>query len=307
MKKLVVGLTIAVLAASVLATNMWLDLRAERSRARELATQVSAAEARQLVRAVAEPTPAAAAVAKASPPAVPPAPAAAPAARQPDKPKADSPLSGILEAMTTPEGKDAMRGMMRTMMAQLYPDIEKELGLTAQEKQQLFDLLADEGQGTTDLILGAQDPREMQRRMVEAELAQEAKVSALLGSKYPKWEEYQSTSQARLQVDQLRRSLAVAGNPLSDPQSQQLVAAFAVEQRRAAQKEREWSRSPAAINSPNMMQETVQHAVDVQSRLLEVAAPILDAEQLDRFKRQVEMQTAVLRNTMSLLPGANTP
>jgi hypothetical protein len=320
MKKLVIVLGVAVLATGAVATNFWLGLRAEHRKAGEIATLLSAAESKQGAQAAATqsavPAEPQVAVATAQPSAAPVPVEAVPASQQSAKGTADSPMKGMLEAMASPQGQDSMRAMMRGMMAQMYPDIEQELGLTRQEKDKLLDLLASEGTDAASLesaglmFGGAQDAaatREAQRKMVEAEKAQEAKVSALLGSKYPKWEEYQSTAQARVAVDQLRSALAASGNPLSEVQSKALVTAFAGEQRRSDKETREWSRSSAAINSPNMMQEMMQRQVQTQTRLVDVAAPILESAQLDRFKRQVEQQAAMLNATMGMMTGGGKP
>jgi hypothetical protein len=315
MKKVAGVLAVAVVVAGVAAVHFWQELGAERKKAGELATREAALKAAPPVPfAVPLPlAPVAPAVVAGSP-----QPVAASAAfttppvnKQPAKGAARSPMQGILDSMATPEGQDAMRTMMRGMMEQAYPDIEQELGLNAQEKQKLFDLLSDVEADSADLALNVpKDPaarREVQRKMVEAERKQEAKLSALLGSKYPKWEEYQSTSQARQQVEQLRRTLSATGNPLSEAQSGQLVTAFAAEQKRTDKETRDWSRSPAAINSPDMMQETVQRAADAQNRLVDVAAPVLTLAQLERYKQQVAQQAAILRATMSMMGAGDQP
>jgi hypothetical protein len=315
MKKLVLVLTIAVLATGVVATKLWLDLRSEHGKAVEIQARLTAAQSKQLEQAAVPqslgPAVPVIAVTAPQPAAAPAVVAAAPAAQPTATAPANTAMQGMLEAMATPEGQDATRAMMRGMMAQMYPDVAQELGLSEQEKEKLFDLLATEGLDSAGLMVGgAQDAaatREMQRRMVEAERAHEAKVSALLGSKYPNWEEYQGAAAARQQVDQLRRTLGASGNPLSEVQSKALATAFAAEGIRADKANREWSRSSAAINSPNMMQETIQRAVDTQNRFVDVAAPILDTVQLDRYRRQVEQQTTMLRATMGMMTGGGAP
>jgi hypothetical protein len=314
MKKVIGALGVAVIVAVLATLHFWQELGEERRQATELAAHETAMiSAPPPVAAAPELPVPAAPIAVTSPP---PVAAAASIAVPPASPQggaqaADSPMKGILEAMATPEGMDATRAMMRGMMAQMYPDIDQELGLAAQEKQKLFDLLADPGQDSAALMMGVpKDPaarQEMQRKMVESERAQEAKISALLGSKYPQWEDYQSTAQARQQVDQLRRTLSASENPLSEAQSTQLVAAFASAQRRTDKETREWSTSSAAINSANLMQETVQRAVASQERLVEAATPILDNAQMQRYKRQVDQQVTVLRATMSMLGAGEQP
>jgi hypothetical protein len=314
MNKITGPLAVAVVLAGTAAIHFWTQLEAKRLEAAELAVRETALKSALSLQADALklPEPATSVVMPSAQPAAAQAPIAAPPATQPAASSAASPpLKGLMEAMATPEGMDATRSMMRAMMAQMYPDVEQELGLTPAEKQKLFDLLSDPGQDPMAFMAsGAQDAaarEEMQRKMVESARAQEAKLSALLGSKYPKWQDYQSTAQARQQVDQLRRTLSGGGTPLSEVQTNQLVTAFAAEQKRADKETRDWSMSVAAINSPDMMQETVKRTIESQSRLVGVAAPILDTAQLDRFKRQVEQQTTMLRATMSMMGVGGQP
>lgn len=315
MKKLVFMLTIAVVAIGAVATNQWLDLRAEREKAAEIATRLTAAESMRPAQAAATQVPEnvmppAAAVTNPPPVATPVVIAPAPANQQSAARAPESPMKGMLEAMSTPEAQDAMRAMMRREMTRMHPDIEQELGITAQEKQKLFDLLSNQDQDITSMMLAMQDPsaaRDMQRKMVEAERAQEAKVSTLLGSKYPKWVEYQSTIDARQEVDQLRRTLSASETPLSEDQSRQLVAAFAAEKRRTRKEDRDWTNSAAALNSPDFMQEGLQREAESQNRLVDAASPILNPAQRDRYKRQVEQEAAMMRVGMEMMTGGGKP
>ncbi len=305
MKKVVGVLAAAVILAGIGAMHLWRELRTERREASELATRESTLKSAQQARVVTH---------LPSQPVAPPAPAATaePAARQPPATAtANPPLKAMLEAAASAEGQDATRAIMRGMMAQMYPDIEQELNLTPQEKEKFFDLLAKQGVSSADLMLGGgQDPaatRELQRKLVESRRTQEAELATLLGSKYPKWEEYQSTAAARQQVDQLRRTLSASGNPLSEAQSTQLISAFAAEQKRSDKETRDWSTSSAAVNSPNLLQEEMQRMSETRNRLVDVAAPLLNSSQLDLYRRQVEQQAAMLRATMGLMGGGARP
>jgi hypothetical protein len=312
MRKVVGLLAAAVILTGIATIHLSQKLSAERKEADELATREMALKLAPppLAAVQSSPEPAAPAVAVSPQLVAVPAITAMPTIQQPAAGAANPPVKGMLEALASPEGQDAARAMMRVAMAQLYPDIEQELGITAQEKQRLFDLLADDGGDSASLMMGAKDPaarREMQRRLVESARARDAKVSSLLGSKYPKWEEYQSTTQARQQVDQLRRTLSVSDTPMSEAQSSQLVIVFATELKRANGETREWSTSSAAIDSPDMMRETLQRAVDIPSRLVDVAAPVLTIAQMERYKRLMEQQVTVLRRTMSMMGVGGQP
>jgi hypothetical protein len=219
-------------------------------------------------------------------------------------------MAGMLEAMQSPQGRELTRNMMRSVMSQMYPDIATELDLTAEETGRLFDLLVKQQEelsaDSMGLLTGGGNPaamQDIQRRIVEKERAHEQELSAMLGSKYAKWEQYQSTAAARQQVSQLRTTLAASGNPLSEAQEKSLVAAFAREQGRIEREEREWMRSSAALSSPNMLQESVKRQVDGMRRQVELAAPILDASQLSQFRRQVDQQASMVGAMLGMMGG----
>lgn len=217
-------------------------------------------------------------------------------------------MAEVLDALQSPGNADFTRTMLRSVMSQMYPDLAAELGLTDEEARKLLDLVVEQQLDLTSesvaMMTAGTDPAAMQatqRKMVEKQEAHERELSALLGSKYPKWEEYQGTAAARQQVAQLRGTLAAGGNPLSEAQEKSLVAAFAKEQSRVAREQREWMASSAALSSSNVMQDSLNQALEGQRRLLDVAAPILDATQLAQFRRQVDQQASMLGAVMGMM------
>lgn len=317
MRGVVIGLGIATVAVVTLVVRLWPEVDRQRDANDELLARVAALESAQE------------AVAPAGEPvrdAVSEAPAAAPAAAEtraaaalekssPSAANAARPaMAGVLEAMQSPQGQDFTRTMMRSLASQMYPDLAAELDLTDEEAEKLIDLLVKQqvdlsAESMAMMTGGAGDPAAMQaaqRKLVEKQEAQERELTAMLGSKYPKWEEYQGTAAARQQVVQLRGVLAGAGNPLSEAQEKSLVAAFAKEQSRIAREQREWMASPAALASSNMMQESLKQAVEGQRRLLDIAAPILDAAQLAQFRRQVDQQASMMNAMMGVMSGQGT-
>lgn len=311
---LVTGLGIATVAVATLAIKLWPELGRQREANAELVARVEALEAATVV-------PVAPAVTPTEPPATAPAvqvAAVQPAPRPTAQPatNAQNPMAQMLEAMQGPQGQNLMSSMMRSMMSQMYPDVGTELDMTAEQVDQLFNLLAkQQGELSADsmalLTGGANDPaaaQAAQRRLTEKQRAHEQEVAAMLGGKNAKWKEYQSTAAARLQVTELRGKLATSGHPLSEAQEKSLVTAFARETAGAEQEMNAFMESPAAASSPNMMREAMKQALDSQRKLVDVAAPILDANQLREFKRQVEQQASMLDSMMGMTGGqADTP
>lgn len=216
-----------------------------------------------------------------------------------------------MDALATPERQEAERAMQRAQMARTYPDIEQALGISAQEKRRLFDLMSDSGEAAVSLMAGsALDPAqrlEAQRKVVEVERARQMAVSTLLGSRYATWEEYQSQTQARRQVDQLREMLSASDAPLTQFQSQQLIPVIAAERKRANQESRDWNASSAASSSPNMLRESLQRQMDSLSRQVDVVAPVLSAAQLDIYRQQTNRQVTMLRASMGMMVEGDKP
>lgn len=312
MRGVVIGLGIATVAVVTLVVRLWPEVDRQREANADLLARVTALERTQGVAPAAEPVQDAVSDALAATTGAAAAPAAAiqekrsPAAGDAARP----PIAGVLEAMQGPEGQDFARTMMRSVMTQLYPDLAAELDLTDEEAAKLLDLVAEQqaelSAESMAMMTGAGDPASMQaaqRKLVEKQEAHERELTAMLGGKYAKWEEYQVTAAARLQVTQLRTTLAAGGNPLSEAQEKSLVTAFATEQARTAREQREWMASPAALDSPNIMQESLKQALDGQRRMLDVAAPILDATQLAQFRRQVDQQASMMGAMMGMMGG----
>lgn len=320
LRGLVIALGIATVAVVTLAVRLWPEVGRQREANAALLARVTALESAQVAGA-------AAAVPQSDAGALPPLATATPGVATPattsarasagqdqTSPAAQAarpPMADVLEAMQGPGGQDFTRTMLRSAMTQMYPDLAAELGLTDEEAGKLLDLMVKQqldltAESVAMITGGTDDPANMQatqRKLVEKQEAHERELAALLGGKYAKWEEYQGTAAARQQVAQLRGTLAAGGNPLSDAQEKSLVAAFAKEQSRVTREQREWMASSAALDSSNIMQESLKQALEGQRRLLDVAAPILDATQLAQFRRQVDQQASMLGAMMGMMGG----
>lgn len=313
MKKLVVVLGAGVLVAGIVAGGLWQNLRAQRAHNRELAAEAARVEPAPAVQ-VAQPLPEAPEVPEAPAPAAAPVVAkaepAAPPAAPPAKAEPAANANPLAAMFDNPQGQEMVRTMMRTVMARMYPDLAEAMDFTPEEASRFLDLLAEQqgSLGTESIAMlggGMGDPaamQETQRKLLAQQEANEAKLAAMLGSKYPRWEEYQSTAAARQQVNQISASLNAAGHPLSEAQSKALVAALATETAQAQRDEREWSRT-GALQSKNMVAESVQRAGEAQMRMVDAAAPHLNAEQLALYRREVEQQVKMLGAVMGLLGG----
>lgn len=308
MKKLAVALGVVFFATSLFAVHLWRELRAQHEQNGQLVTRVGALETAQLAQISApvsrEPVAQPPIVAGGQPVVALPAAAAPPAAReQSARGQPGSLLGEVQQTLNTPEGREFMRTIMRMNLDNEFPDLARELGLTADEAEKLLDLIArqrvDLGvQGAS--MLGGRDPaarEQAARARAEKEQANEAELAAMLGGKYQALKDYQRTAAerqrenaARQRADQLRNAVSVGSTPLSDAQFQALNTALAAEQRRI-------DRESGGLS----MQQQVQRLPEANRRLAEVAAGHLTPEQLAGYRRYQEQQTGMASMVISAM------
>lgn len=217
-----------------------------------------------------------------------------------------SPLWAVREQMlNTPEGREFARSMLRMGMDRQYPDVGKELGLSPEQVDRVFDLLAERAMDVAPDLLDARsgpdaaNREEMGRLLHEKEQAHEAELSALLGERYPQWKEYersagqrQQDEWARREREQLRAAMSPPGNALNDAQFQSLHAALEAERRRINQESRGYS-----------VQQEAQHMPEAHRRLIEVASGYLNAQQLEGYRRHLQ-QEADMASMMATMERA---
>jgi hypothetical protein len=220
---------------------------------------------------------------------------------------AASVVAALRQSLDTPQGQEYTRAMMRVNLKQRYPDLAKELGITDEEAAKFLDLLVKEGTQLASTALAMQTSggdraarEEMARQMAEKEQAFEAEAAAMLGGNYSKWKEYEraaATRQregfARQQTEQLRNAVSTESDPLSDTQFNSMQAALTAEQRRI---DRE---------SPGLsMQQQVQRLPETNRRLVDVASGYLNATQLERYRRHLEQQQAMVSTMITAMDAA---
>jgi len=124
-----------------------------------------------------------------------------------------------------PEYREAMQAQQRMNVARSNPTVGRDLNLTTEQLDRLYDTLADHAmrsiENTQPFMWGEQqDPAQVQefhRKVMEQQVAQQAELKSVLGeTKYREWQEYQAMSGVRFEADRLRSSLASAGVPLDE-------------------------------------------------------------------------------------------
>jgi hypothetical protein len=310
MKKLAMALAAAIFVGGIVALNMWRELRTEREQYAALQARVADLEAAQkpapapAAPATMAPNPAAS-VADATQPAAPTTPASRAAEGQAEILR--NSMAGVGAMMASPEMQERVSNQLRAELEREFPDLAKELNLTPAEAQKFFDLLAKQAGSAMGDALGmmsggdSASRQALEVRIVEQQEASDAAISALLGSKYPKWEEYQGTVAARQQVTQLRAMLGSGDNALDEAHAKPLIAALGAETARINQGMRDATK--AARGSQSVLEAQLQYSTAQNERLITAATPHLTGPQLDGFKRMLAQQEKLTRMMLGTMTG----
>jgi hypothetical protein len=304
------------LITGIVSVNLWRELRTERQANKELRTQFNAARLPSSAPAIAAPV-----AANVAPTAVATAAVEAPVCRSDSPPKAtqtaatnalQNSLNMQNELMKDPEYRKLRLAQTRLSIERTYSGLAEELGLSDKEADKLFDLLAEHQVATSAEIQlltagGNQDQAAMEeraRRQQALRREQDEALRAMLGGKYPQYQDYQQTLPARQRVTSMGTQLAQAGLPLSAAQTKSLTTAMVAEQQRQMQEARTVSRTPVNPADPDarakLLEEQLKRTEDNNRRLVEAAAPHMSASQLAAYRNQMEQQAAMSRITMKM-------
>jgi hypothetical protein len=229
------------------------------------------------------------------------------------------------QLMQDPDYREAVRVQHRSNIARQYPGLSQELGLTAEQTEQLFDLLVDQQLRNNeqaeviwdtegaDPATAQQRQQKMQQQWAEIQQKNEAELAAQLGpGKAQAWKEYQSTLVARHQAEQLRTTLSGRGVPLSEDASRAIVKAYAEAQKAEMQEYANMAKTNVAAGkqgavtmlshsapTAEMYERQIENAKKRNERVLEALTPFLTYEQREALQKEQEaelkMQEAQMR------------
>jgi hypothetical protein len=223
-----------------------------------------------------------------------------------------------------PEYREAMHAQQRMNVARSNPTVGRDLNLTAEQVDRLYDTLADHAmrsiENTQPFMWGEQqDPAQVQefhRKVMEQQAAQQAELKSVLGeAKYREWQEYQGMSGVRFEADRLRSSLASAGVPLDENLTKPLQKALHNQQIKmmqqvaatasAASPGGRWTAATSGFvghsntDSLKMQEDALEMMAAHQKRRREALVDLLTPEQLkvieDEHNSELQMQRAQLR------------
>jgi len=200
-----------------------------------------------------------------------------------------------------PAYREAKLAVSRATLKQRNPLLALELGISEEQADKIFDLMA-EGQLRQDsqqLELRASGNMDaaaiegMNRQQVAQQQKDQNTLAAMLGpEKYRQLEEIQQTNTARVRMVNIKTLLAQSGQPLSTDQALSMTRVMASAQQRE-------EREMAQLRSSGQWNQVpeVERAAEGDRRILESAAGILTAQQLEAVRAQFEKRQEMERAT----------
>jgi hypothetical protein len=228
--------------------------------------------------------------------------------------------------MSDPEYRDALRVQQRMSFVRSHPDLAHELGLTAEQTDQLFSLMADHAIRNMDnsQALMSFDPtadpsiaEKAHRKAMEQQKAHEAQIAQLLGpQKFKAYQEYQSTLHIRYQATELSQLLASNGAPLDRELTKPLIKVLAQEHQRMAQEQQKAIEAAARSGvTGNALvgrlspydDANFDRTAEYQRRTREALATILTPEQLEIYAKDQDANMHVQRAQMRVMRAQQPP
>lgn len=183
--------------------------------------------------------------------------------------------------------REAQRKRLRDSLSRQHAGLGKALNLSAEEESRILDALADSHPESQSVVLIA--PGIAPDR--PAAVRQEDALKNLLGSRYDAWEAYKLAPEIRTSVTRFQDVFGPDANPLSEEQTESLVAALTAEQLRI-NRYMQQIRPPPATSSrsrlENELDQELRFSADNNRRLAAVAARHVNAGQLNDYQKMLQ-------------------
>ncbi len=200
--------------------------------------------------------------------------------------------------LKVPEFRKALHSQQRVNLEDDYRDLPKILGLTPEQSDQFFDLLAEQRIRMLDAQWVKPDEGRTAKAInQEAAEKNEAELASFLGpSNLSRYQDFRATLQSREEVNSVRNELARSPEPLRDDQVDPMIATVNVELQRMKQ-EMSDARAPGMGlgDDPAIQARLVAITIAANERIVDAARPILTSGQLaameELYRRQrLQMQ-----------------
>lgn len=213
----------------------------------------------------------------------------------------------ISTMMKDPSMREMLRDQQSAAVKMMFSGLFKEMNLTPEEKEKLTSVLTDVQMKTLEntQMFGGTNSSAAGKGVSDAKKQADAEIKALLGEeRFNQYQDYQKNIGERMQVDQLKASLAGQNMPLNDQQSSQLFQIM---------KEEKTALPPAIPNDANQdpakmkelmtaenVEKQLQWMEDYNARVLARVQQILTPEQLKQYKTYQEQQASMAKFGMKM-------
>lgn len=214
----------------------------------------------------------------------------------------------LARIVDNPEMREFIAEQQRGVIGAMYGPLFRQLNLNPEQTAAFEQLLANQqarGMDMAGALLGGDE--EARARAIEQMAAQQREaddqIRALLGeSGYASYLEYQDTMGERAAMQQFSQQMSGGGAPLTDAQSQALTRIMTEERRRAtwAPGDTVYSSDPSrraldAVMSESAGRQMLEQQRQVNQQVLDQAAGVLNAGQLEALRRFQENQLRMQR------------
>jgi hypothetical protein len=214
--------------------------------------------------------------------------------------------------MSHPEYRKLIAAQQRLTMEQRFRDLPRALGLSADQANQMFDLITEQTMASQEggfrRVNSQEEMQALSRANAERQQAYEAKMTALLGeSGMAKYADYRESMQSRSEVRMLGNELIGSSDPLREDQMEPLLNVMYTEQKRLNQ---EWSELAASgQDGARLSAKRTRAAIAANERIVEASRSLLSGPQLTALKDMYRRQKAQmeLQEEMSRFTSRPTP
>ncbi len=214
----------------------------------------------------------------------------------------------IQKMFSDPKMKGVMRSTQMMTMKMMYSDLAKELGLGADQANQVMELLGDRQMAIASKgmkMLGgesgdAASAEETGKEIEKSNEEYDAQLENLIGKDgMVKLKEYERTAGDRMQIQQYKQAFSAGGAPLDDRQSQGLLGIMKEERLKLPPSPldpaaKDVGAAMKAIQSDETFNALMAGQQDLNARVLSRSRTVLSPDQMVQFeqiqKQQLDMQ-----------------
>lgn len=208
--------------------------------------------------------------------------------------------TGFRELLKDPEYRKVQKARLFAEISRLNTDLARELRLSPEQAEALFELLAEQQLDASIRSLSVEtgevgDLTLQQEEMRDLALQQQSAITGILGpAGYQQYREYQKTLPVRRQLVSWQSVLAAANVPLTGDQMTMLVARLAIDEPQIVSSVR--SLDPSDPQTPQeVAQRRLDSATERNRRMQEAAQPYLDSAQAEALRTALDLELNLAR------------